>query len=204
MARSGRWSFPPPHSWVKAMRQNSRSWAVLPLLALLVVVGTVVGVFFLRNSLDPDQVGYPLIAALSFFASAGLVIPVPGIASVCAGGWLLSPVLVALVAGATGTIGELTGYMLGFSGSRVAQKSRLYQRIEGWMKHRGWLVIFILSILPNPIFDLAGIAAGVLRYPIKLFLVWIWIGTFLKFLIVTHACAHSVEGVMGFFGVSIE
>lgn len=172
------------------------------LLALAVVVGIVVAVFVLRDFLDLNEVGYPAVAALSFFASAGLVIPVPGIAAVCAGGWQLSPLTVALVAGATGTLGELTGYMLGYSGSEVAGKGRLYQRIEGWMKRRGWLVIFILSILPNPIFDLAGISGGVLRYPIRLFLVWIWVGTFLKFLMVAYACAFSVDSVMGFFGVS--
>ena len=175
---------------------------MLRLLALAVVLGIVAAVFVLRDFLDLNQVGYPAIAALSFFASASLVIPVPGMAVVCAGGWQLSPLTVALVAGATGTLGELTGYMLGYSGSGVAGKGRLYQRIEGWMKRRGWLVIFILSILPNPIFDLAGISAGVLRYPIRLFLVWIWVGTFLKFLMVAYACAFSVDSVMGFFGVS--
>ena len=55
----------------------------------------------------------------------------------------------------------------------------------------------------NPIFDLAGIAAGVLRYPIRLFLAWILVGTFLKFLMVAYACAFSVDSVMGFFGVGV-
>ena len=169
--------------------------------ALVVVVGIVAGVFLLRDMLEMDQVGYPAVAALSFFASAGLVIPVPGMAAVCAGGWQLSPVTVALVAGTTGTLGELTGYMLGYSGSGIAGNRRIYRRIEGWMKRRGWLVIFVLSVLPNPLFDLAGIAAGVLRYPVRWFLVWIWIGTFLKFLMVAYACAFSVDGIMRFFGV---
>jgi membrane protein YqaA with SNARE-associated domain len=166
-----------------------------------VVVGILVAVFLLKDLLDLDKVGYPAIAALSFFASAGMVIPVPGMASVCAGGWQLDPLTVALVAGATGTVGELTGYMLGYSGSGIARKGRIYQRIEGWMKRRGWLVIFLLSVLPNPIFDLAGISAGVLRYPVRWFLAWIWVGTFLKFLMVAYACAFSVDSVMGFFGV---
>ncbi len=173
----------------------------LRLAALVVVVGIVVAVFLLRDFLDMDRVGYPAIAALSFFASAGLVIPVPGMASVCAGGWQLNPLTVALVASAAGTVGELTGYMLGYSGSGIAGKGRIYQRIEGWMKRRGWLVIFLLSVLPNPIFDLAGISAGVLRYPVKWFLAWIWVGTFLKFLMVAYACAFSVDSVMEFFGV---
>ena len=186
---------------VSASWRRPGAGTALRLAALVVVVGILVAVFLLKDLLDLDKVGYPAIAALSFFASAGMVIPVPGMASVCAGGWQLDPLTVALVAGTTGTVGELTGYMLGYSGSGIARKGRIYQRIEGWMKRRGWLVIFLLSVLPNPIFDLAGISAGVLRYPVRWFLAWIWVGTFLKFLMVAYACAFSVDSVMGFFGV---
>ena len=42
----------------------------------------------------------------------------------------------------------------------MVNKGRLYIRTEAWMRRRGWLVLFLLSVLPNPVFDLAGIAAG--------------------------------------------
>ena len=122
-------------------------------------------------------------------------------AAVCAGGWLLNPWLVALVAGSTGTVGELTGYVLGFSGRGVVNRGRLYMRMENWMRRRGWLVIFLLSVLPNPVFDLAGISAGVLHYPIWRFLGLVWVGTFMKFLIVSYACAYSVDSIIKLFGI---
>lgn len=191
-------------SWARRMAPSAgfhptkQVW--ISLIAMVVVIAVVVSLYFVRGLFDLSQVGYPAIAALSFFASAGLVIPVSGLASVCAGGILLNPLLVALVAGTTGTIGELTGYGLGFSGRGVLKRGRLYERMERWVRKRGWLLIFLLSVLPNPIFDLAGVAAGALRFPLWTFLALIWVGTFLKFVIVVYACAQGLEGVSRFFG----
>jgi membrane protein DedA with SNARE-associated domain len=38
----------------------------------------------------------------------------------------------------------------------------------------------VLSAIPNPFFDLAGVAAGALKMPPKRFLLWCWIGETLK------------------------
>ena len=173
------------------------------LLALVVVLAVVVSAVLLRDLLDFSDIGYPAIAVLSFLASASLVVPVPGIASVCTGGLLLSPPLVALVAGSAETVGELTGYTLGFSGRGVVNRGRLYTRMEYWMRHRGWLVLFVLALVPNPVFDLAGVAAGALRYPLWRFLAAIWPGKLLKFLMIAYACSYSIESILRFFRISI-
>lgn len=176
--------------------------SLLPLLLLALVLGIMASVYFLRDELSPTQAGYPAIAALSLFASAGLVVPVPGLIAVCSGGVFLDPALVALVASVPGTVGELTGYAIGYSGRGVATRNRLYQRIEYWTRRRGWLVIFLLSVLPNPIFDLAGIAAGVLRFPLWSFLGLVFLGTVIKFLLVSYGCERGIEIIPKFFGVS--
>ena len=190
--------------WVApvAIRRPSRAGA-LRLLALGVVVAIVATVYFLRDQLDVSNTGYPLIAALSLLGSAGMVVPVPGMASVCAGGILLNPLLVGLLAGSTETIGELTGYALGSSGRVMFHRSRLYARIEDWMKRRGWLVLFVLSVVPNPIFDFAGVAAGALRFPIWRFLAVIWPGKLIKFLAISYLCNLGAgAGLLRFFGIS--
>ena len=56
-------------------------------------------------------------------------------------------------------------------------------------------VLLILSIIPNPIFDFVGIAAGALRYPMKRFLITVWVGKTLKGLIIAHVCFWIVEWV---------
>ena len=185
-----------------------RGWpsleATVRILVLIAVIAVVASVYLLRDHIDFGDVGYPLIAGLSFLGSAGLVVPVPGMASVCTGGVLLNPILVGLVAGSAGTVGELTGYALGYSGRGVLNKGRLYTRMEGWMRRRGWLVLVVLSVVPNPVFDLAGIAAGTLRYPLPRFLGIIWPGKLIKFLAISYACAYGAEGVLGWFGIDTD
>jgi uncharacterized membrane protein YdjX (TVP38/TMEM64 family) len=46
-------------------------------------------------------------------------------------------------------------------------------------RYGGWF-FFILAAIPNPLFDVAGIAAGVVRFPIWKFLLSAWAGKTLK------------------------
>ncbi len=108
---------------------------------------------------------------------------------------------VALIAGSAGALDEMTGYFLGYSGRGIVNDSRLYRRMEGWMRRRGWVVLFLIALIPNPLFDLVGIAAGALRYPVWRFLIVVWVGKLLKFLTFAYACAYSVEWLTGLFGV---
>ena len=167
---------------------------------LAVVAGVALAVAF-RDKVDLDDIGYVGLGLTVLIASGGLVLPVPSLATACAAGIFLEPPYVALVAGSAGAVGELTGYFLGYSGRGVLDQSRLYQRMERWMRRRGWLVLFLVALIPNPIFDFVGIAAGALRYPIWRFLLIVWVGKFLKFLTVAYACANSVDWLTGLFGV---
>ncbi len=65
----------------------------------------------------------------------------------------------------------------------------MYQRLVAWMERRGGITIFVLSVIPNPFFDLAGIAAGTLRYPLWRFLLFCWLGKTLKTTLVAWAGA---------------
>ena len=174
---------------------------LLRLGAFLAVVAVVALAVTFRDKVQLDQVGYVGLGLTVLIASGGLVLPVPSLATACAAGILLDPPYVALVAGSAGAVGELTGYFLGYSGRGVLDQSRLYRRMEGWMRRRGWLVLFLLALIPNPIFDFVGIAAGALRYPIWRFVAVVWAGKVLKFLTLAYACANSVEWLTGLFGV---
>ena len=174
---------------------------LLRLGAFLAVVAVVALAVAFRDKVDLDDIGYVGLGLTVLIASGGLVLPVPSLATACAAGIFLEPPYVALVAGSAGAVGELTGYFLGYSGRGVLDQSRLYQRMERWMRRRGWLVLFLVALIPNPIFDFVGIAAGALRYPIWRFLLIVWVGKFLKFLTVAYACANSVDWLTGLFGI---
>jgi membrane protein YqaA with SNARE-associated domain len=186
---------PSPRPWL-----NERLFRAI---VIALVLTFILIIWLLRGRLpDSSTVGYLGVFILSFVSSASVVIPLPGIAAVCAGASLgaLFPLGVGLLAAVAEALGELTGYLIGFSGRREVENHRFYPRIERWMQRRGWLVLFLASSIPNPMFDLVGIAAGTLRYPVWRFLAAVWAGKLIKSTTIAYACFFGVESAFGLFG----
>jgi len=144
--------------------------------------------------------GYLGIFLISLMGNATVILPAPSLAAVFTVSAVLNPLLVGLAAGAGETLGELTGFLAGYGGRVVVKDRVTFQRLERWMRLYGLLVIFILSAIPNPFFDLAGIAAGVMRFPLWQFLLSCWIGKTLKTLVFALAGAYSVGFLMHLLG----
>ena len=106
--------------------------------------------------------------------------------------------LLALAGAVGSTIGELTGYLAGYGSQGIVQKSRYYSRISNWVARRGGFALFVLAAVPNPLFDIGGIAAGSLGYPISRFLLWVGIGKLVKFLVFAYACRQSISWLVDF------
>jgi len=126
--------------------------------------------------------GYLGIFLLMFLSSATILLPVPGLVGVPVAGIFLNPLRVGIVAGIGSALGELTGYFAG-CGGRVAiekNKTKMYKTTKKWMKRNGFLTIFLFAAIPNPFFDVAGIAAGALEYPLWEFLLACLAGKILK------------------------
>lgn len=167
----------------------------LRIVALAVVVAISVGVYFLGDQAERLQpYGYAGVFVIALLSYATVVLPAPGIATVFAmgGSGFLHPVGIALAAGAGAALGELTGYMAGFSGQRVVARVKFYDTVSGWIRKYGGLPIVLLAILPNPAFDVVGIAAGVLKIPLPRFLFWCWIGETIKMLLIAYGGALSL------------
>ena len=171
------------------------------LIIVAVIAAISISAFFLQDRISVDRLGYGAVAGAVLLASGGLVVPVPHLLTTCGAATALNPAVVAIIAGLAGTVGELTGYFLGYSGSAVLERRRFYHRVEGWMRRRGWLILFLISAVPNPLFDVAGIAAGALRYPLWRYFVAVGLGKQVKFFIVAYACFYSLKGLKDAFGV---
>jgi membrane protein DedA with SNARE-associated domain len=177
---------------------NGRRLMILRLLALLIVIGISVFIFSIRDRAAEWAVfGYPGIFVVSFLAYATVLLPAPGVAFVYGMGSILNPLYVGLAAGAGGALGEISGYLAGFSGQAVVERKELYERLTRWMKKNGPLTVLFLSAIPNPFFDLAGIAAGMLKMPVRKFLFWVWIGVTIKMLLFSYAGFYSIEWISG-------
>jgi membrane protein YqaA with SNARE-associated domain len=165
------------------------------------VLGISVAIFVFRDRfVQLAAIGYPGIFLVSLLGNATIILPAPSLALVFAMGSALPPLLVGLSAGIGEALGELTGYAAGVGGRGVIEDQRMYDRLQDWMQHRGGITVFVLSAIPNPFFDLAGIAAGTLRYPLWRFLLFCWSGKTLKTVLVAWAGAQSFNAIKPFLG----
>jgi len=167
------------------------------ILALIAVIIISIFIFSIRDQAkELARYGYPGIFLLSILANATVILPAPGIIFVFAMGAIFNPLGVAIAAGTGAAIGELSGYLAGFGGSAVVERMDLYMRMKNWMQmhpHLSYLAILFLAFIPNPFFDLAGIAAGALRMNVFNFLLFCWIGKTAKMLLFAYAGSIGME-----------
>lgn len=157
----------------------------LRILTILAVIAITATVFVFRDQVaDLETYGYLGAFLIALVTSATIILPVPGIVLIGALGAAYDPVLIGLAAGAGSALGEITGYMAGFSGQVVFENSRFYPRLERWMTRRGFIAITVLSFVPNPFFDVAGATAGALRFPLWKFLLACFVGKGLRYILV--------------------
>jgi len=172
---------------------------ILRILALFAVVAITVYIFSIRDRVEQFAAfGYPGIFLIALLANATVLLPAPGVAVIYAMGAIFNPLGVGLAAGTGGALGELSGYLAGFSGQAVVERLDAYNRIKPWVdKYGGW-AIMVLSAIPNPFFDIAGIAAGIAKMPIQTFLLFTWIGQLIKMTLFALAGHYSITLITNF------
>jgi len=160
---------------------------------VLLILGISMAIFAFRERFaELAAIGYPGIFLVSLLGNATIILPAPSLALVFAMGSALPWPLVGLAAGAGEALGEMTGYLAGIGGRAIIGDKKAYARLVDWMQRRGGITVFVLSAIPNPFIDLAGIAAGTLRYPVWRFLLFCWLGKTLKTLFIAWAGAQSL------------
>ena len=148
--------------------------------------------------------GYIGIFLISLIGAATIILPLPSLFFVFIMGAELNPILVALLASIGAAIGEFTGYALGYGGSSLSEKRRGWKKeIEKtekmFQKYGGFWVIVFVGATPLPD-DVAGIVAGLLKYPPKHFFLATFIGKFILHLIVALAGFYSMGWVLATLG----
>jgi len=177
------------------------AWQVnlLRAFALIAVIGITIYIYSIRDHVEEfEKFGYAGIFLIALMANATVLLPAPGIAVVYAMGGIFNPLLVGLAAGTGGAFGELSGFLAGFSGQAVIERTDIYNRFKPWVDQYGGWAILVLSAIPNPFFDVAGIAAGIAKMPMRTFLFFTWIGQLIKMTLFATAGYYSVEWLTNF------
>ncbi|MFC1913011.1 VTT domain-containing protein [Chloroflexota bacterium] len=179
---------------------------ITPLLTLLLVIAITSAIlFFYRNFPDRfaelGSYGYFGAFLISLILNATIILPAGNfVVLFTLGGILPLPLAVGLAGGAGAAIGEMTGYAAGYSGrAMVARQEKVYARLEHQVKRWGALTIFFLSLLPLA-FDLVGIAAGALRFPVWKFLLFCWLGRTILYISIALFGAWGLETILAYLG----
>lgn len=164
---------------------------IVSVLALVFVIGLSVLLFLNRDRIQEnipmlEALGYPGVFLLSLVANASIILPLPGVLVTSTMGAILNPFWVAVAAGTGSALGELTGYLAGYSGRSVVARNEWSKRVESWIKRYGDWAVLLLAIIPNPAFDMVGIFAGALKMPLWRFLLWCWLGKIIKMMVFAY------------------
>jgi len=162
-------------------------YTLLIAVALLLSIFAIAFFYFSSNVSDLKSYGYGGLFVINLIGAASILLPSPAGASVLGGGALLADFLgvpafvwVGLVAGTGEAIGEFSGYAAGYGGRLIIEDRPAYARIYNWMERRGTLTMFLMSMFPNPLFDIAGLAAGAVRMPVRRFFFTVLAGKVIK------------------------
>ena len=178
-----------------ALFGNQRRLAI----AGLVIVVCVIAAAWLFRDHALEVAGYPSVFILNFIGAVSLVLPIPGLSIIatCGLSVQLNPLALGLLAASGETLGEWSGYVIGYGGHTMFDRFGWYRRVRpvlaGWMLKRGTLILFVVSAIPNPVFDIVGIAAGSVQYPFKRFMIVVFVGKLVKWLAIAYACHYGID-----------
>lgn len=135
--------------------------------------------------------GYPGVFLIMLVNNATVFLPALGQAFLAAAAQSLNPVLLGVVGGVGGAAGELTGYVLGRSGHRVMARTPLVRRLLRLRRRGLGPALFIFALTPLP-FDVAGVIAGSVGYPVWRFLAWVGAGKILNTIAIAVASYYTI------------
>ena len=193
------------HKQTEVQKMERLRNKAIPLLILLLVLAITITLFLFFQQ-NPDKIkefgkyGYPGAFLISLVSTATIILPAPGILLVIAIGATLNSVLVGLISAVGASIGEMTGYMLGHSGRGFTKNNKILIKAEGWMRKRGFMTVFLFSLIPLLPFDVVGVVSGALRFPIWKFLLACFLGKTLLTIVLIQTGAWGWDALLRYIG----
>jgi membrane protein YqaA with SNARE-associated domain len=167
---------------------GKKTWRsrLVPVASLVLVIAVMVVLYLERDRVAAlGNWGYLGAFLIGLVGNATVILPMPSLLLLFALGMTFNPVLVGVVGAAGGTIGELTGYAVGLSGHYIISNHRMLRLARVWMKRWGSLALFAFALVPVLPMDIAGLAAGMVRFKMWKFLVAVFLGKAILYVLVT-------------------
>lgn len=111
----------------------------------------------------------------------------------------LNPLVVGMAGGSGGALGELSGFLFGYSfQASLSEKSeRKLDRFRTWRfvrisRDHSFLTLFVLASIPNPFFDPVSAVAGSLRIPVIKYFIPVLLGRTLRHVVIAYAGYYTI------------
>lgn len=160
------------------------------LLGILIIL---VIFYFKDQTAFLKEFGYLGVFVISMLSAATIFLPAPGWAIVFGMASVLNPIYVGLVAGIGSGIGEMTGYVIGRGVKNASDAQDKFKGWKDWIKSNDVIAITVLAFIPNPLFDVAGLAAGAFEVPWWKFLLSCVLGRVLRYVLLAYFGAFSIQ-----------
>lgn len=174
-------------------RVRKRPRPAVAFAAVFVLLALNVTVFMLP--IDYQVFGawaYPGVFLITFLANAAIALPIPYLPIVAQVARQVElPALVVVVAALASVLGESVAYLIGRVEKDLFTDHPVYLRLQR-LVGRPWraaLALFVLAVPLNPLFDVAGIAAGALGIPYRTFFWAVFSGRIIRFAILVWGVA---------------
>lgn len=211
--------------WLMAHAPHStRGRIIAGLVVFFVVMAPSLALLYVSVSAGQDeteawfsQFGYAGVFFANLASTATLFIPVPGLtaaalALIPSSAVTLSPFWVGLLGGLGMALGEVSAYVGGMAASVIAEQeeikppSRFRPLVDRVLRGISWLMdrygmptLFALSVVPNPIFEIAGWTAGATRYPFWKFMASVGPGKIVRGLLLAYFGGNLFEWALDLF-----
>ncbi len=205
--------------WLESKRPRTRRQKVLAYGAMFLVlvvpsVALLAGVILVGRRQTESEfaaLGYAGVFLSNFLSTATVFVPVPvmlavGQALIVSQASASSPLAAGLIGGLGMGLGEVSAYFTGFAGSVVAEETdlkgprwlqpaldRLIRAVNWLMTRYGVPTLFVLAVIPDPVFEFAGITAGAMRMGFRKFMVVVVSGNIVRGLLLAYLGKELLE-----------
>lgn len=182
--------------------RRQRFFGIGILLFILILVAVII--CFWQELKFLERYSYAGAFIICLLGNSTIIFPVPALAFAFAlGGVVKYPLLLGLAVGLGSAIGELSAYIAGRAGRNafLLNPPPRFHYLEDWMRRRGGLLILVFSALPAVPFDILGLGAGALGYPMWRFFLLCLIGKMIKGMIVVLAGALGLKFLLEWLGI---
>ena len=183
----------------------SKNFYISGLAIVITILLSVAVVHYREYIVELQSYGYLGVFIISLFAGSIMVLPIPYVAVVFTLGGVLNPALVGAASGLGASVGAVTIYLVGYGGHNLFRNynDAIYSRIEGWIRRRGSIAVFIMSAVFNPFFIPMAITMGMLHFRLWKFFVLCWAGNTVKSLAIAYAGYLGLRSLLHWVGVEV-